>query len=122
MLLALVDTGTEGLFVVGVAYVGVAYVTFAAIVNVVVLRARLTAGPPSASHRRFQLLRRHTSFALGMHAATVIAVVPAFTLPAVVAGLQGASAAAYIAIPLQIASLLTLVPLLTGQSLLAELS
>jgi O-antigen/teichoic acid export membrane protein len=116
LLLALAGTGVATLFLVALAYV-----TFAATIDLALLAARLKRQPAERRDPPFSLLRRHFSFALGSQAAVIIASVT-LILPTAIAAFLGTASAAYIAVDLQVASLLTIIPAMTGQSLLAELS
>ena len=72
--------------------------------------------------RPFGIVRSHTTFAAGSYIAALVSAVPTATLPALAAHLSGAKSAAYIAISLQVSSILTLLPAQTAQALLAELA
>jgi O-antigen/teichoic acid export membrane protein len=117
VLLILSASGAGGLFLVAVLYVACS-----AGMDLVILSGRLSRARAVSGERRLGRLRQHSSFALGSHISIVVSNVPIYILPALAAGLIGTAASAYVAIPLQLMSLLTVVPSMTGQSLLAELS
>jgi O-antigen/teichoic acid export membrane protein len=118
LLLALSGRGTSALWIVMLVYTATA-----ACIDLVLVSRRLTRAEAEAPRRRrFGLIRQHSSFAAGNQLATVIATAPTFALPAVVAALVNTRSAAFVAVPLQIAGLLTVIASMTGQSLLSELA
>ncbi len=111
--------GTE---TVGYFEVAVIYVVFAASVDLVLARRRLSRLPRPRFSLGLARVRRHAGFAAGNQVAVLVAVLPPYLLPIIVLSRLGAASAAYVAIPTTIFSVLTLVPSMTAQSLFAELS
>jgi O-antigen/teichoic acid export membrane protein len=62
------------------------------------------------------------SFAAGNQVAVLVAMLPNSLLPIIVLARLGAPSAAYVAIPMQLLAVLTVVPSMTAQSLFAELA
>jgi len=117
LLVLLAGSSATGLFAVWVSYVAVA-----GLIDLWLLRTRLRRGPPVTGGRQFGILREHFGFALGTHVAIVVSNIPLMLLPALTAAVVDTRASAYVAVALQIGALLTVIPSMTGQSLLAELS
>jgi O-antigen/teichoic acid export membrane protein len=113
----LAGTGTAGLFAVAVIYVA-----FAAIVDLALLRWRLRRAPRPRLSTGIGLVRSHASFAAGNQVAVLVAMLPTSLLPVIVLADLGAASAAYVAIPMAVLGVLTVVPSMTAQSLFAEMS
>ncbi len=117
LLLLLSGSGARGLFLVALIYVCVA-----GAVDVFILAVRLRRGDRPDRRRPLGELRKHFAFAIPTHVAIVASSLPIYTLPALCAAILNTGASAYVAIVLQVTGILTLVPSMTGQSLLAELA
>jgi len=65
-------------------------------------------------------MRSKTSFALWNHLATLVALLPSTTTPAIAVVLLGEHGAAYVAIPLLLVTMLNLIPGMTAQAMFAE--
>lgn len=99
------------------------YVMIAALVDLGMLRWRLRDDDrPTTRSPPFHLLRGRANFAIGSHIATVISLAPTLLLATLVGASLGPASAAFVAIPMQINALLTVIPSMTAQSLMAELS
>jgi O-antigen/teichoic acid export membrane protein len=107
---------------VGYFEVAVIYVIFAACVDLVLVRRRLSRAPRARFSAGLKLVRPHAGFAAGNQVAVLVAVLPPYLLPIIVLSRLGAASAAYVAIPTTIFSVLTVVPSMTAQSLFAEMS
>ncbi len=114
-LLLLAGTSARSLLLVWLLYAG-----SAAILDLGILRWRLTRGSGGSTTRRFEPLRSRFSFAAGNYLSGVVASVPLYTLPAMTAALLGDRTSAYVAIPLQVGTLVTVFASQTAQSLLSE--
>ncbi|HEY1762399.1 MAG TPA: hypothetical protein VGG17_07390 [Acidimicrobiales bacterium] len=117
VLIFLAGTGTVGYFAVAVIYVA-----FAAMVDLVLLRWRVKRAPRPRLSFGLGLIRSHASFAAGNQVAVLVAMLPTSLLPVIVLSYLGAASAAYVAIPMSVLSVLTVVPSMTAQSLFAEMS
>lgn len=117
VLIFLAGTGTIGYFAVAVIYVA-----FAAMVDLVLLRWRVKRAPRPRLSFGLGLVRSHASFAAGNQVAVLVAMLPTSLLPVIVLSSLGAASAAYVAIPMSVLSVLTVVPSMTAQSLFAEMS
>jgi O-antigen/teichoic acid export membrane protein len=117
VLIFLAGTGTVGYF--GVAVI---YVCFAAVVDLILLRWRVKRAPRPRLSFGLGLVRSHASFAAGNQVAVLVAMLPTSLLPVIVLSYLGAASAAYVAIPMAVLSVLTVVPSMTAQSLFAEMS
>jgi O-antigen/teichoic acid export membrane protein len=116
-LLILSGTGTSGYYEVAVIYV-----VFAASFDLVLLRLRVRRAPRPRFSLGLKFVRSHASFAAGNQIAVLVSVIPTFLLPVIVLSRLGEAAAAYVAIPMTILGVLTVVPSMTAQSLFAEMS
>lgn len=113
----LAGTGTFGLFEVAVVYVG-----YAATVDLVLMQWRLRRAPRPRASLGLGLVRSHVRFAAGNQVAGLVAMLPTSLLPLIVLARFGAASAAYVAIPMQVLTILTVVPSMTAQSLFAEMA
>lgn len=116
-LILLAGTGTSGYFEVGVIYV-----VFAAVVDLGLLRLRVRRAPRPRASLGLGLVRAHARFAAGNQVAVLVAMLPTSLLPVIVLARLGAASAAYVAIPMAVLGVLTVVPSMTAQSLFAEMS
>jgi O-antigen/teichoic acid export membrane protein len=116
-LIFLVGSGTVGYF--GVAVI---YVSFGALVDLVLFRWRLSRAPRPRASLGLRAIRSHASFAAGSQIAVLVSMLPTSLLPVIVLSRLGAASAAYVAIPMAVLALLTVVPSMTAQSLFAEMS
>ncbi len=80
---------------------------------------RMGSAPPSQSP---PVLLNRMKFVVGNQAAVLVAIVPTALAPAIVVGRLGPAAAAYVAMPLSLLAIVTLIPSVTAQALLAEMS
>jgi O-antigen/teichoic acid export membrane protein len=117
ILIALIGTGSVGLLVAFVAYTG-----FSALIDLGLIFARLRNGETKPSVLRLRLMRQRKGFALGSHTAALVAALPAALFTTVIAAHFGPVDAAYVGVPLAVASFVSMVPSMTAQALLAELS
>jgi O-antigen/teichoic acid export membrane protein len=117
LLVALIGTNAAGLFTASVLYVAVA-----AVLDFALVGWRLRNRMPRAPLRGFSQLRSRVRFAVGSHSAALVAVVPGALLGTIVAAVDGPTTAAYVGIPLGVAAYVTIIPSMTSQALLAELS
>ena len=113
----LAGTGTAGYFEVAVIYA-----VFAALVDLVLLRRRLSRAPRTRVSLGLGLVRSHARFAAGNQVAVLVSMLPTSLLPVIVLTRLGATSAAYVAIPMAVLRVLTVVPSMTAQSLFAEMS
>ncbi len=116
-LVLLAGTGTAGYFEVGLIYI-----IFAAVVDLVLLRLRVRRAPRPQASLGLGLVRAHARFAAGNQIAVLVAMLPTSLLPVIVLARLGAASAAYVAIPMAVLGVLTVVPSMTAQSLFAEMS
>lgn len=117
VLVALIGTNAAGLFTASVLYVAIA-----AVLDFLLIGWRLRNRVARAPLRRLSLVRGRMRFAAGSHSAALVAVVPGALLGTIVAAVDGATTAAYVGIPLGVAAYVTIIPSMTSQALLAELS
>ncbi|MGH2915650.1 MAG: hypothetical protein ACRDMX_11750 [Solirubrobacteraceae bacterium] len=117
ILVALIGTGARGLFIAMLLYVAIA-----ALMDVGLVGARLRDAVPHSALRQLRMIRRRLRFVAGSHSAALVAALPTTLLPAIVAAVDGPASAAYVGIPLTIATYLTIIPSMTSQALLTELS
>lgn len=117
VLVALIGTTAAGLFTASVLYVAVA-----AVVDVFLIVWRLRNRGTRLPLLRFPHLRSRWRFAVGSHSAALVAVVPGALLGAIVVAADGATTAAYVGVPMGVATYVTIIPSMTSQALLAELS
>lgn len=117
VLVVLIGTNAAGLFTASVLYVAVA-----AVLDVFLVGWRLRNRGARLPVLRFPHLRSRWRFAAGSHSAALVAVVPGALLGAIVVAADGATTAAYVGVPLGVATYVTIIPSMTSQALLAELS
>jgi O-antigen/teichoic acid export membrane protein len=117
VVIVLADTGATGLFGTFVIYASVA-----AAIDLILLRRQLVRTQPRRTVIRFTMIRARARFAAGNQIATLVAMIPLTLLPTLVAARLGTASSAYVAIALQVVLILTMVPAMTSQALLAELS
>ncbi|MCB0976793.1 MAG: lipopolysaccharide biosynthesis protein [Acidimicrobiales bacterium] len=118
VLLLLVLPATSSLRLLAVFVLGIALST---VVGLVVLTLRYPGRiGPDAIGRGRAAVGRASSFVAGNYVATLVAIIPLTTLPMITVARLGSADAAYFAIPLMICNLLTFIPQMTSQSLLAE--
>jgi O-antigen/teichoic acid export membrane protein len=117
LLFLLAGNGTVNYFEVAVYYV-----SFAALIDLILLRSRLRRAPRPRASLGLGLVRGHARFAAGNQLAVLVAMLPTSLLPIIVLARLGAPSAAYVAIPMAVLGVLTVVPSMTSQSLFAEMS
>jgi O-antigen/teichoic acid export membrane protein len=119
LILAVSHTSSRSLFLAVFGYTAVA-----GAVDLLILSSRLKDREPRPGSPQgvLQPLRSRFSFAAAIYISLIVTSGPIYLLPVFTAALSGAANAAYIAIALQVAAVLTLVPSQTGQSLLSDLS
>lgn len=117
ILIALIGTGVVGLFAGSTLYVALA-----AIIDVGLIRWRLHNRAAGSRLVGFSMMRRRIRYAIGSHTAALVATIPGSVVVTIVAAHLGATDAAYVGIPLTVATFLTVIPSRTSQALLAELT
>jgi O-antigen/teichoic acid export membrane protein len=117
ILFALIGTGVVGLYGASIGYV-----TVAAALDLGLVFWRLRNGRPGFRLFRFQMLRRRIRFAAGSHAAALMSALPSAVTITIIAAHLGPTTAAYVAVPVGVSTYITIIPFMTAQALLAELS
>jgi O-antigen/teichoic acid export membrane protein len=117
VMFALLGTGAVGLFGASILYVSIAAVMD---LGLIAWRLRNTRAVPSIL--RFRLMRERVRFAVGSHTAALVAAVPGALVVTIVAAHMGPKTAAYVGIPMTVAAYITIIPSMTSQALLAELT
>jgi O-antigen/teichoic acid export membrane protein len=117
VMLVLLGTGAVGLFGASIGYVAIA-----AFIDLGLIAWRLRNVGAERSILRFELMRERIRFAVGSHTAALVAAVPSALVVTIVAAHLGPRSAAYVAVPLAVATYITIIPFMTSQALLAELS
>ena len=116
-MLALLGTGAVGLFGASILYVGIA-----AFIDLGLIAWRLRNLRAESHILRFQMMRERVRFAVGSHSAALVATVPSALVVTIVAAHLGPKTAAYVAIPLGVAAYVTIIPSMTAQALLSQLT
>jgi O-antigen/teichoic acid export membrane protein len=116
LMFALLGTGAVGLFGASIGYVAIG-----AFIDLGLIAWRLR-NRRAHSILRFQMMRERVRFAVGSHSAALVAAVPSALVVTIVAAHLGAKTAAYVGIPLAVATYITIIPTMTAQALLAELT
>ena len=117
ILIALIGTTAVGLFGASVGYVATS-----AIIDVGLIFWRLRDRAARTPFFMLRMMRSRVRFAAGSHVAALVAVIPGSLLVTVVAARFGATPAAFVGVPLTVAAYVTIIPSMTSQALLAELS
>ena len=117
VLVALIGTATTGLFLAGMIYGSIA-----AILDLLLIGWRLRNSAARVPLRRLSLIRRRLRFAVGSHSGALVSTIPSTLLAAIVAAIFNATTAAFVAIPLVVSSYVSIIPSLSSQALLAELT
>jgi O-antigen/teichoic acid export membrane protein len=117
VLVALIGTATTGLFLAGMIYGSIA-----AILDLFLIAWRLRNSAVRIPLRRLSLIRRRLRFAVGSHSGALVSTIPSTLLATIVAAIFNATTAAFVAVPLVVASYVSIIPSLSSQALLAELT
>jgi len=117
ILIVLIGTNAAGLFTASLLYVAVA-----AVMDFGLIGWRLRNRGVRTPLRRLSHLRARLRFVLGSHSAALVAALPSTLLLTIVAAVDGPTTAAYVGIPLVVATYVTVIPSMTSQALLAGLS
>jgi O-antigen/teichoic acid export membrane protein len=117
ILIALIGTSTTGLLSVAIIYGGVS-----AALDLVLVGWRLRDTGEPGGRLSLRRLRGRLRFAVGSHTATLVAIIPGALLVTIVAAFYNATTAAYVTIPMLILTYVNIVPSMTSQALLADLS
>ena len=117
VMLAFLGTSAVGLFGASIAYVAIG-----AFIDLGLIAWRLRNRRTQANILRFEMMRERVRFAVGSHSAALVAAVPPALVVTIVAAHLGPETAAYVGIPLAVAAYVTIIPTMTAQALLAELT
>ena len=117
ILVALIGTSTTGLLAVAVIYGGLS-----AALDLGLVAWRLRDAGDHGGRLSLRRLRGRLRFAAGGHAAMLVAIIPGALLVTIVAAFDNATVAAYVSIPMLVLTYVNIIPSMTSQALLADLS
>jgi O-antigen/teichoic acid export membrane protein len=117
ILVALIGTSATGLLSVAIIYGGIS-----AALDLVLVGWRLRDAGDRGGVLSLRRLRGRLRFAAGSHTATLLAIIPGALLVTIVASFDDATVAAYVTIPMLVLTYVNIVPSMTSQALLADLS
>ena len=117
ILIALIGTSATGLLSVAIIYGGIS-----AALDLVLVGWRLRDAGDRGGLMSLRHLRGRLRFAVGSHTATLVAIIPGALLVTIVAASYDATVAAYVTIPMLVLTYVNIVPSMTSQALLADLS
>jgi O-antigen/teichoic acid export membrane protein len=116
VLVVFIGTATTGLYVAGMIYGSVA-----ALLDLPLIAWRLRNSAARVPLRRLSLIRSRLQFVIGSHSAALVAIIPSTLLVTIVAAVFNATTAAFVSIPLVVASYISIIPSMSSQALLSEL-
>jgi O-antigen/teichoic acid export membrane protein len=117
ILVALIGTSTTGLLSVAIIYGAIS-----ATLDLVIVGWRLRDAGDRGGRLALKRLRGRLRFAVGSHTATLVAIIPGALLVTIVAAFDNATVAAYVTIPMLVLTYVNIIPSMTSQALLADLS
>jgi O-antigen/teichoic acid export membrane protein len=117
ILVALIGTSTTGLLSVAIIYG-----CLSAALDLVLVGWRLRDAGDHGGVLALRRLRGRLRFAVGSHVAMLVAIIPSALLVTIVAALDNATVAAYVSIPMLVLTYVNIIPSMTSQALLADLS
>jgi glycosyltransferase involved in cell wall biosynthesis/O-antigen/teichoic acid export membrane protein len=117
ILVALIGTSATGLLSVAIIYGGLS-----AALDLGLVGWRLRDTGDHGGLLSLRQLRGRLRFAIGSHVAMLVAIIPSALLVTIVAALDNATVAAYVSIPMLVLTYVNIIPAMTSQALLADLS